>query len=69
MTYSLKEGKERGRKDREKEREIGRKEEKKEPLYVWHTTSKNLKSKLVTVNIGRKTTKIFCFILLHLLMN
>ena len=66
MTFWLKERKERGRKDREKEREIGRKEEKKEPLYVWHTTSKNLKSKLVTVNIGRKTTS---YILLHLLMN
>ena len=59
----MKERKEGGRKDREKEREIRRKEEKKEPLYVWHTTSKNLKRKLVTVNIGRKTTKIFIILM------
>ena len=66
---SLVERKKRERKEGERERKGNRKEEKKEPPYVWHTTNKNLKSKLVTVNVGRKTTKIFCFILLHLLMN
>ena len=65
----LVERKKRERKEGERERKGNRKEEKKEPPYVWHTANKNLKSKLVTVNIGRKTAKIFCFILLHLLMN